>query len=358
MNGISLFCSAGIGELLLPKKIHIVCANELIQKRAECYSFWNPTTKMICGDICDENIKKDIVEIAKKENAKFFLATPPCQGVSTLGKNKLPKEYLEDPRNFLVLQALEIFEKCDFDYGLIENVPRFLDMLFPYQGKMVPLVTILNKKFGSTYVVDARVLNAEDYGVAQSRPRALIKIYKKGLNWPWPKTMPIITLRQAIGNLPSLEAGEDSGIKWHYAKKENPRAVLAMKHTATGKSAIYNEVYYPKKEDGSRIKGFHNTYRRMLWDEPCPARTMYNGSISSHNNVHPGRLCADGTYSDARVLTLLETFIVSSIPTTIEFPSWANENFIRQIIGEAIPPLLLCKVVELIGRRPENANNG
>ena len=114
---------------------------------------------------------------------------------------------------------------------------------------------------------------------------------------------------------------------------------------------IKNEyIYYPKKEDGTRIKGFHNTFKRMVWDQPCPARTTYSGSISSHNNVHPGRLLPDGTYSDARALTLLETFIVSSIPEEIIFPSNASENFIRTIIGEAIPPRLLERIIEMIGR--------
>lgn len=123
-----------------------------------------------------------------------------------------------------------------------------------------------------------------------------------------------------------------------------------MQHTPQGKSAIYNEIYYPKKADGTRIKGFHNTFKRMVWNQPCPARTTYSGSISSHNNVHPGRLRADGTYSDARVLTLLETFIVSSIPENIEFPPNASDNFIRTVIGEAIPPKLLEEIVNLIGR--------
>ena len=122
-----------------------------------------------------------------------------------------------------------------------------------------------------------------------------------------------------------------------------------MRHTPSGKSAIANEFYFPKKEDGSRIKGFHNTFKRMLWNQPCPARTTYSGSISSHNNVHPGHLREDGTYSDPRVLTLLETFIVSSIPEDIEFPKDSTDSFIRTLIGESIPPYLMKKIIELIG---------
>ena len=232
---------------------------------------------------------------------------------------------------------------------MIENVPRFIEMYFPYDGEYLLLEEILKKKYEDKYEIDIRVLNAKDYGICQSRPRAIIKLYKHGLKWAWPTEQPEIPLSSAIGHLPSLEAGEDSGIPWHYAKPQNERAVLALKHTPSGKSAIANPVYYPKKEDGTRIKGFHNTFKRMVWDQPCPTRTTFSGSMSSHNNVHPGRKLPDGTYSDARVLTLLETFIVSSIPEDIDFPKDSTDTFIRTVIGESIPPKLMMEVVSKIG---------
>lgn len=351
MKAISLFSSAGIGELRIPRdKFNFILANELLAKRADCYNFFYPNTRMLNGDITDTSIKDEIIRTANKEKVKLLLATPPCQGLSTLGKNKVQDDYISDRRNFLILEVLDIIDACDFDYILIENVPKFIEMYFPFEGGYYQLEQILIKKYSEKYNIEIKVLNAKDYGIAQSRPRAITKIYKKGLKWKWPKPEKEITLEQAIGHLPSLESGEDSGIKWHKAKPEIPRLVLAMQHTPQGKSAIYNEVYYPKKDDGKRIKGFHNTFKRMVWNQPCPARTTYSGSLSSHNNVHPGRLLPDGTYSDARVLTLLETFIVSSIPENIEFPEDATDNFIRTIIGEAIPPRLLEQILKYIGK--------
>lgn len=351
IKAISLFSSAGIGELLLPHDlIEVVAANELLPVRANCYSFFYPSTKMICGDITDDNIKQCMINIANDEDAKLLIATPPCQGLSTLGKNKVQNQYETDKRNYLILEVLDVIDKCDFDYILIENVPKFIEMYFPNKGRYKKLEEILRDKYSKEFNIDIRVLNAKDYGIAQSRPRAIIKLWKKGLKWSWPEVENEITLREAIGHLPSLEPGEDSGIPWHFAKVHNERAILAMRHTAPGKSAITNEIYYPKKEDGTRIKGFHNTFKRMVWDQPCPARTTYSGSISSHNNVHPGYLQKDGTYSDPRVLTLLETFIVSSIPENIKFPKNATDTFIRTVIGEAIPPRLMERIISLIGK--------
>lgn len=351
IKAISIFSSAGIGELLLKNtNVEVVAANELLPKRAECYSHFYPNTDMYCGDITLEETQDYMVSAAQKSGAKMLISTPPCQGLSTLGKNKKQIHYEKDKRNYLILSALNIIDRCDFDYVLIENVPTFLEMYFPYENDYFKLEEILNKKYSSKYKIEARVLNAKDYGICQSRPRAIIKMYKPDKKWSWPSEENEITLREAIGYLPSLESGESSDIPWHFAKKHNERAVLALKHTPTGKSAIANEVYYPKKEDGTRIKGFHNTFKRMDWDQPCPTRTTFSGSMSSHNNVHPGRLLPDGTYSDARVLTLLETFIVSSIPEDIDFPKDSTDTFIRTVIGESIPPKLMMKVIEKIGK--------
>lgn len=351
IKAISLFSSAGIGELLLKNtNVEVVSANELLPKRADCYKHFYPNTEMFCGDITLDETKEHMLLEAKKNNVQMLIATPPCQGLSTLGKNKKQIHYEKDKRNYLILSAFDIIDNYNFDYILIENVPTFLDMYFPYEDDYFQLEDILKKRYGDRYTIEARVLNAKDYGICQSRPRAIIKLFKHELKWSWPAKEPEIPLKDAIGYLPSLESGEISDIPWHFAKKQNERAVLALKHTPTGKSAIANEVYYPKKEDGTRIKGFHNTFKRMDWDSPCPTRTTFSGSMSSHNNVHPGRKLPDGTYSDARVLTLLETFIVASIPKDIDFPDDSTDTFIRTVIGESIPPKLMMKVVENIGK--------
>lgn len=351
ISAISLFSSAGIGELRIPRKqIEVIAANEIIQARANCYKYFYPDTEMLCGDITKQEINKKIVTIANDKTVDLLIATPPCQGLSTLGKNKGQEQYENDRRNYLVLEVLDIIDSCDFKYILIENVPSFIEMYFPFEERYIKLEEILRLKYSEKYNLEIRILNAKDYGVPQSRPRAIIKMWKKDLQWALPTEEKEITLKEAIGHLPSLEPGEKSNIPWHYAKHQNDRAVLAMRHTAPGKSAIANEIYYPKKEDGTRIKGFHNTFKRMVWNQPCPARTTYCGSISSHNNVHPGYLKADGTYSDPRVLTLLETFIVSSIPEDISFPKGVSDTFIRTIIGEAIPPHLMERIIELIGK--------
>lgn len=346
MKALSLFSGGGIGETYFNDiGITTVIANELISNRAEIYKFRFPETDMIVGDI---KLRKDeIIEKALKEKVDIIVATPPCQGMSNLGK----RDYDCDIRNYLIFDVFDIIDKVSPSYVFIENVPKFLQMYYPYNNELKLLTEIITEKYGEIYDIKFGVYNAADYGVPQTRKRALIRFYKKGLKWEDPQKQKHRTLREAIGHLPSIESGEDSGIKYHVGPKHSDRHILAIKHTPTGKTAHDNPVYYPKKADGTRARGYHNTYRRLEWDIPCPTRTMNSHSVSGSNNCHPGRLLPDGTYSDARTLSLLELFIVTSLPEDIEFPKVSNEKILREIIGEGVPPLMSKAFLEKISKK-------
>ena len=349
IKGASMFASAGIGETYFKKVgIDIVVANELLPKRGQFYQEMNPESKMIVGDIRDKKIKKEFLKNIDK-NVKFLIATPPCQGISNLGKNRTLDDKLKDERNYLIFDVMDVIDKKDFDYIMIENVPGFFKVLLPYNDELKTVKEILEDKYSNKYNIEMKVLNAKDYGVPQSRPRAITIMYKKNKQWKWPRKQKEITLKEAIGHLPSLESGEKSDIKYHNSRKHLDTHVLWMKHTPTGCSAHDNKEFYPVKKDGTKIKGFNATYKRMKWNAPAPALTMRSDAISSQENVHPGRKLKDGTYSDARVLTLRELFIVESLPEEWDIPSWCSDTFIRQIVGEAVPPMLAYNVVKGIG---------
>ena len=90
INALSLFSGGGIAEIYFEEiGIHVAVANELLPERAEFYKYTHPQTTMICGNIANKEIYNDVISISKKENIKFILATPPCQGMSTLGPQKI-----------------------------------------------------------------------------------------------------------------------------------------------------------------------------------------------------------------------------------------------------------------------------
>lgn len=347
-NVLSLFASAGIAEFGFDEdKYNVVLANELLPIRATLHEFWHPNTEMICGDIIKDEIKNEIIKKAKKNKVDFIFATPPCQGVSLIGKNKTNDQMLLDERNFLIFHTFDIIDKLNPKIILIENVARFFKMKYPMDSGFETIEKIINDKYGDKYNISCSVYNAADYGVPQNRERAIIKMWKKrSIKWDEPTKTPHITVREAISHLPSLEAGEKSNIKNHNARNHTPANILCMKHTPSGKSATENEIYYPKNEKtGERVSCYSASYKRIDWDKPAPTITMRNDCISSQSNVHPGRLLEDGTYSDARVLTLRELFILSSMNPDLDIPSNVSDIQVRHAIGEAVPPKLISAVL-------------
>ena len=351
LKGLSLFSSAGVAELNLKPYVDFVLANELLPIRGKVHKFWHPQADMICGDITNPKIKEIIIKRSKLEKVNFILATPPCQGVSLIGKNKRNEQFLEDPRNFLIFHAFDIIDEIDPEVVVIENVDRFAKMYFPYNEKMENIESILSTKYGNRYNIHVKVYNAADYGVPQNRKRLIIVMCKNQYTFTEPIKIEIpITVRDAIGSLPSLESGQTTNIKHHNARVHTAEHIRYMQHTPTGKSAFENKEHYPQKKDGTRIIGYPYTYKRIDWDRPAPTITMRSDTISTTHSVHPGRLLPNGLYSDARVLTLRELFLLSSINPEIDLPNFASDSQIRYIIGEAVPPLLMEAICKNIRR--------
>lgn len=343
IKGASLFSNVGVDEFFLKNaNVKIVLANELIKKRAEFYSHLYPDVKMINGDITDENIFNKLVIEFKKNKLDFLLATPPCQGFSIAGK--MDKD---DNRNELIKYVINFIEKTMPNNILIENVPGFLKFCLEINDEKVTIKDyIINSLTKLGYYINFKIADAANYKTPQFRKRAIFLI-SKIKKWEFPVESEWISVRESIYDLPSLEAGEESFInKYHIAKKHNKRHIKWMQNTPTGKSAHDNEKFFPKKKDNTRIKGYSTTYKRIEWDKPAPTITMANGSISSQNNVHPGRKQKDGTYSDARVLTILELLRLTGLPDDWNIPNWASDKLIREVLGECFPPKFALEMIK------------
>ena len=360
LKGLSLFSNVGIAEAYMEEiGVDILIANEINEDRARFYQEVYPNTHMVCGDITDEDIRNSIVEEAIDREVDFIIATPPCQGMSEAG---LRKEF--DERNQLVFYAVDAIKRIKPRFVLLENVPKQLTTKINHGGK---ILLIPEYKFNKETLVMAK-----DYGVPQLRERNIFLLVRKDvdLEWEFPEKQPEITLEDAIGSLPSIDPELREGLeytiekfpdykkkreaalsvsKWNYPPKHSWKQVEWMMHTPTGKSAIYNAKYYPQKADGTPVKAHHNNYRRLKWDMPCRTITQNNGVISSLACVHPGRPynTNDGEvlYSDPRVLTIYELMIVTSLPLDWNIPEWADDTFIRKVIGEGIPSNLVKQIM-------------
>lgn len=372
LTGLSLFANVGIAEAYMKElNVNIAIANEIDVDRARFYQDVYADTHMICGDITDEKIRQQIVDEAIEKGVDFIIATPPCQGMSEAG---LRLEF--DPRNQLIFYAVDVIKKVKPRFVLLENVPKQLTTKVKYNGEVILIPEYIKKELGNSYRFNKETLvMAKDYGVPQLRERNIFLLVRNDLNYVWefPKKQKEITLREAIGNLPSLDPKLRDGMKltlekfpdyekkrleglkvskWHFPPTHSWKQVEWMLHTPTGKSAIYNKMYFPQKADGTPVKAHHNHYRRLKWDMPCRTITQNNGVISSLACVHPGRPYTtdrgEVLYSDPRVLTIYELLIVMSLPLDWPIPDWTNETFIRRVFGEGIPSKLVREIMKAL----------
>jgi DNA (cytosine-5)-methyltransferase 1 len=375
MKALSLFANIGVAEAYFKEiGIDVVIANEIDEKRVAIYKNIYPKTEMIQGDITNLKTINKIVKKSLEYNIELIIATPPCQGMSTAGKMEA-----EDERNALIFYAIKIIKLIKPKYVLLENVPMQLKTNIKIGNKLILIPDYIEKELGNIYNINKGILNTADYGVPQTRERAIFTLVKKEENkiWEFPKKhSKIVTLKDAIGDLPILDpliydldykkhlkifpnyeinkkiAEEIS--PWHIPPKHIYRQVNAMRYTPTGQTAFKNiDKYKPVNADGKLVKGYLNTYKRQSWNIPAFTVTMYNRTISSQNNVHPGREVGidkdcNMIYSDPRVLTVYELMLVMSIPKKWNIPEYVSEHFIRAVIGEGIPPLFMKQLIKQI----------
>jgi len=364
---LSLFSSGGVAEAHLEDLgIEILIANEIKKDRCKFYKHLYPKTEMIEGDITNNLIKKRIIDQSFKKKINCIIATPPCQGMSIAGNmNKL------DPRNQLITYGIEVIKKIKPKYIMLENVPLQLTTKIEHKGKIVLIPDFIKEQLKDLYNFNHDFLiKTMDYGIPQMRKRNIFLLARKDLNffWNFPKPInKVLNLREALKNVPSIdpflrEGTEETlkmfpefekkkkiGIKlskWHYPPTHAKRHVKWMMRTPSGKTAFDNKYYFPQKENGKKISGHYNHYRRHSWEKPSRSLTQNNGVISSLACVHPGYCLIEGNekkriYSDARCFSIYELLIISSLPLNWNIPKWAKENDIRKIIGEGIPSLLV-----------------
>jgi len=364
MKILSLFANVGFGEFYLSENGYdVVVANELLPERVEFYNKFNKhSPEIVCGDICSESVRAKILKACNDFGPiDVVIATPPCQGMSIANAQKKP----DDARNKLIVHAVDIFNAIGAKYMLIENVPGMLNTSINFNGDVVKIKDFLDNHIPDTHQCISKVLDGKHYDTPQSRKRVICLISPGG-SWKHPEpSSKLLTVRDAIGNpnrFPPLESDCYSLWPWHFAPKHNDRHIEWMKHTKEGETAFNNDEHFPSVEKNGvkrKIFGYPTTYKRMKWDDPAPTVTMNNGSISSQNNVHPGRPLPNGTQSDARVLSVREILALCGLPANCLdkfatpregglYDYEYSHRFIRDVLGEMFLPKLCLKILQTI----------
>ncbi len=411
----SLFSGGGLGDVGIEwgAGVPVLGTCELVSSRAALLRKNFPETKVFEGDIW-KTMDQYISFFQKKLNLKspwLLTLSPPCQGMSSNGAGRISSSIRkgnrprEDQRNRLILPGIDILESLKPDWFVLENVRRMENTIIRNEhGKVENILDCLCRRLHPLgYSIRANMMNFQGFGVPHHRERLITigcripeivstyqpveVIYSKetspfhasfshgGLGQP-----PLITLRDAIGHLPILDAQNklvDPEDPYHCIPKWNDNQYFWMRSTPEGQTAYDNDQCVKcgkASSDSSQIEcacgfplprpqifksgklrlihGFRSSYRRMWWDKPAGTLTMNSGVISSDLKCHP---------EQNRVLSLREIIILS----TLQHPKWKNnysfegipygrmesgENFskklIREVIGESIPPLAMAQIVE------------
>jgi len=268
-----------------------------------------------------------------------LIGCAPCQGFSSHRKKHWDEE--DDNRNNLVIAFSHLVEKIRPDVFIMENVPEFLSQKYwKYFSKASELFTECG------YTTKQGIHNAAEFGVPQERFRSIIIGMKKDFLLPsgYYEAEEYRTVRDAIGNLPPVKAGEicpnDYLHKSAAHKKSTIDVIRQVQHDGGNRPIGVG----PKCLNN--VSGFSDVYGRLSWDKPSITITHYARNPASGRYSHP---------EQDRGLTAREAALLQSFPDGFEFEGKYDDVY-RQI-GEAVPPLLSCGIatnilVELLSTEP------
>lgn len=168
MKLISLFSGAGGLDLGFKKAgFKTIMANEYDKKICPTFKANFPTVKLIEGDI--RNITSDMFP----ENVDGIIGGPPCQSWSEGGALR----GIEDARGQLFYEYIRILKDKQPYFFVAENVSGML------ASRHAQAVENFMKLFDEAgYDVNLKLLNANDYGVAEDRDRIFYIGFRKDLN--------------------------------------------------------------------------------------------------------------------------------------------------------------------------------
>ena len=203
---VSLFSGAGGMDLgFINAGFDVIWANDIIPEAIETYKK-NIGNHIVFGDV--RMIKSDDIP----DGADVIIGGFPCQGFSIANT----KRSMEDKRNFLYKEMLRIIKDKKPKMFVAENVKGLLSM---EKGKVIEMIKRDFEDLG--YYVEARLLNAAEYGVPQLRERVVIigNKMRKHVTYPTKthtldsndKTnlLPAITCEEAIGWLSDIRCQDE-----------------------------------------------------------------------------------------------------------------------------------------------------
>lgn len=281
----------------------------------------------------DDGQPTAIEDVPAFPDADVVIGGPPCQGFSPLNMRGVGLE-----RRGLWREYLRALAEADPAVFVMENVPELLR-----SAEYADFKESAEADFG--YRVEGRILNAADYGVPQTRRRAIVIGTRLDgpLPWPeqthWPKgdapegKSEWVTFRDAVKGLPRKPTGRN----WHNPR--NPRPVSLERYKTIPKQGEGRFELAARRPDitpGCWLRkktGSTDVFGRLWWNRPAfTIRTEFY-KPEKGRYLHP---------SEHRPITVREAARCMSFPDSFELAPPAEQSMtsVAKQIGNAVPPRL------------------
>lgn len=343
---------------------------------------------IIHNDIRNISSRDEIIKATKGIKPNLIIGGPPCQGFSVAGPLKDP----DDPRNSLFKEFANWVEVLFPEVFILENVTGLINRKNS-DGELV--LNIIKKTFQDIgYRVELWKLNAALYGVPQIRNRLFVvgnrfnrvispppitHTISKNFSEIFSDLKPAVTVHEAIGDLPYIEAGQGSEQmlynteafceyqRWarlnsnqvnnHVAMLHTQRVVKRYQHILDGLSMhdMPNEMKVRKRGGDGEISrsAYNSNYRHLKGDMvsyTIPA-SFYSTFIHSKipRNITSREAARIQSFPDNYVFKGKRTVISSKL---LLKQGKKDQNFLSQYnqIGNAVPPLLAFHIANHINK--------
>ena len=327
---IDLFCGiGGLSHGMYKEGLDIIAGFDIDDTCKYAYeknnksTFYNQDIKTVT--------KEQISSLFKGYDIKVLAGCAPCQPFSSYAfkvKDKDKNKY------DLLYEFGRIVEEVLPDIVTMENVAQILS--FKQKPVLSDFVNLLER---NQYHVDFKIVYCPDYGIPQTRKRIVLLASRLGEINLIPSTHKkknYKTVRQTIGKLPPIEAGEicptDPLHRARSLSELNLKRIRATPIKGSWRDWDKDLILNCHKKDSG--KSFGSVYGRMDWDEPAPTMTTLCTGLGNGRFGHP---------EQNRAISLREAAMFQTFPKGYKFFSPQESISITKAsryIGNAVPPKL------------------
>lgn len=335
MKTIELFAGAGGLALGIERAgFDTVALVEFDKDAADTLKLNRPNWWTICDDIAKISpLNLEDLFRLKKGELDLLSGGAPCQSFSYAGK----RLGLEDARGTLFYHYAIFLNKLQPKVFLFENVRG---LLTHDKGRTYQTMLSVFEECG--YVIQAKVLNAWDYGNAQKRERLITIGIRKDLSeqlkidWPQPHDYKPV-LRDVLQDVPPSE-----GVEYGSYKKEIFSLVPPGGYWRDIPEHIAKEYMKSCWDMGGGRTGI---LRRMSMDEPS-LTVLTSPSQKQTERCHP---------LEPRPFTVRENARIQSFPDTWQFCGTVSSQYKQ--VGNAVPVNLAYDIAVEIARGLRNVDD-